>query len=85
MIDTHGLPMKFEFCLGSHMDRKQRNTWIIDFNDARNGNPILYRSDCRDDCTYDWTAHEIIENLEDGRWVLLTTFDEVLAQVEDLL
>lgn len=85
MIDTHGLPMKFEFCLGRYVDSPSRKTWIIDFSDTKGGNPVLYASDDRADDTYGWSASEIVINLEDGSWVLLSTFDELPVQVEDLL
>lgn len=75
-IDTHGLPMKFEFYTIS-VDR----LYVVDFGDICCGNPALYTADNETERIYYWKACDIRSNLERGIWKMMPA----RVYVEDLL
>ncbi len=75
-IDTHGLPMKFEFYTIS-----PERSYVVDFGDVICGNPALYTADNETEQTYYWQACDIRSNLERGIWKMMSP----RVHVEDLL
>lgn len=83
MIDTCGLPMKFEFYV-----YEGGPTYIFDFNHVKHGMPLLYQTGEKEsDGTYAWPPSEIMANIEDGSWIICNVFNDpcVEVDVEDLL
>ena len=83
MIDTHGLPMKFEFHTGS----PDVKTFVADFNRIRHGNPYLYKVGEENDGNHAWSPEEILACVREGSWVIMRATEEVPTPVavEDLL
>lgn len=79
MVDTHGLPMKFEFCW-SHM------YYEVDFNDCRDGNPKLT---VLEDGTVEWgnKPERYATMIACGSWKITKVLEDIgkPVPVEDLL
>lgn len=86
MIDTYGLPWKFEFEVCDTF-------YTVDFGDMKDGNPVLYARGCEHnaeghDKTYGWTAEGIAENINDTTWRITAIFEDSandFPEVEDLI
>lgn len=87
MINTCGLPWKFEFkpCTGI--------SYIVDFNDMKHGNPVLYvtafeRQDDESGRNYYWSAEEISSMIRNGYWRITNVLEEnepYLPKIDDFL
>ena len=83
MIDTHGLPMKFEF----HLGNPDVKTFVVDFNRTKCGNPYLYKVGEEHDGNYSWPPETISNCVSRGSWVIMNIIEEasLCVEVEDLL
>lgn len=81
MIDTCGLPMKFEFRVHG-----VGRTYIVDFEipDHRD-RPLLYGIGDKGG-NHSWTAQEIARNIKENVWVITDILkDTKCIDVEDLI
>ena len=84
MIDTHGLPMKFEFYYDHYSGRRSR--YMVDFNACnKEGWPLLTNlPDGRASHPRPATDYEFY--IRQGTWVITKILEgSVLTPVEDLL
>ena len=83
MIDTRGLPMKFEF----HTGNPDVKTFVVDFNRVKHGNPYLYLVGEENYGNHAWSPEEISACVREGSWVIMNVLDEapMCVAVEDLI
>ena len=78
MIDTHGLPMKFEFHVQGRDD-----AILCDFTEAECGRPLISG---KHGSNHRWKAKEVALRIERGSWKIAAVLKDTEATpVEDLL
>ena len=84
MIDTHGLPMKFEFYWENRSG--ERYYYELDFNDLNeDGWPKLTNHD-NGDVSWPRPIDDYVEYIKSGEWIITQVLEDVaLVKVEDLL